>query len=179
MDGRTRPWTVKIGPVSIGIQNLRDLALRPPLVDEHRVHALDDPLLFLGAGHQDHSVGLQALLLATGQLALRAAVLVDQNPPQPVSGGAALAIAKLHEAALPGEDLHRQLAAVFARHHALDGFQEVRADAAVVLELLAAVVDPDAGTGTYVLVVGAFVGILKPAPTADVVDEDGLEVGPA
>ena len=171
------PRPVEIGAVTFGVQDLRDLALGTPLVHEHLVHALDDLLFLLGAGDEDHTVGLKALLLAAGQFALGVSVLVDQHPPQPVSCRAALAITELDEAALPGEDLHRQLAAVLAGHDALHGLQEVRADAAVVLELLAAVVDPDAGTGTYMLVVRAFVGILKPAPAADVVDEDGLEVG--
>ncbi len=78
---------------------------------------------------------------------------------------------------MPGEDLHGQLAAVFASHHPLDGLQKVRADAAVVLELLAAVMDPNAGTGADVLVIGALVGVLKPAPATDVVDEDCPDVG--
>ncbi|WP_414707610.1 PepSY domain-containing protein [Rhodovulum sp.] len=85
---------------------------------------------------------------------------------QPVAGGAAQAIAQ----ALPGEDLHRQPAAIFSRHHAPDGFQQVRADAAVIHELLAAVMDPDAGAGTGMRVLRARVGVLKPAPVADVVD---------
>ena len=59
----------------------------------------------------------------------------------------------------------------------LDGLQKVRADAAFVLELVAAVMGPDAGSGTFMLVIGAFVGILKSAPAADVIDEDCLEVG--
>ena len=55
----------------------------------------------------------------------------------------------------------------------------VELHAAVVLELLGAVVDGDAGALADVLVIGALVGILEAAPAADVVDEDGREVGPA
>ena len=75
------------------------------------------------------------------------------------------------------EDLGRQLAAVLAGHRALDALDDGRDRAAVVLELLRAVVDGDAGALADVLVVGAFVGVLEPAPAADVVDQDRLEVG--
>ena len=47
---------------------------------------------------------------------------------------------------------------------------------AVVLELLGAVGDLNAGAFADVLVVGAFVGILEAAPAADVIDEDDREV---
>lgn len=109
----------------------------------------------------------------------RIAVLVDQHAPKPVAGRAALAIAQFNETTLPGKDLHRQLAAVFAGHHAFDGLQQVGADAAVVLELLAAIVDPDPRTGADMFVICAFVRILKPAPAADVIDKNRLEVGVA
>ena len=177
VDGRARPRAAEIGAVSFGVQGLRDFALWAPLAHEHLVHALDDPLFLLGAGDQNHAVGLKALLLAARQLALRIAMLVDQHAAEPVPGRIALAIAQFDETALPGEDFYGKLAAVFASHHPLDGLQQVRADAAVILELLAAVVDPDPGAGTDVLVTGAFVGVLKPAPPADVIDEDSLEVG--
>ena len=68
------------------------------------------------------------------------------------------------------------LEAVFARHHPLDGFQKVGADAAVVFELLATIVDPDPGTSADMLVVGPFIGILKPTLAADVIDQNGLEI---
>ena len=98
------------------------------------------------------------------------AVFVDQYPAQPISSRTALAVSKLNQAALPGEDLYRKLAAVFTRHHPLDGFQQVGADAAIVFELLAAIVDADPSTGADMLVVGTFICILKPAPAADVID---------
>jgi hypothetical protein len=85
--------------------------------------------------------------------------------------------AQLDQAALPGEHLGRQLPAVFARHRALDALDDGGHGRAVVLELLGAVGDLDSGAAADVLVVGALVGILKPAPAADVVDQDDLEVG--
>lgn len=66
---------------------------------------------------------------------------------------------------------------VLAGHHPLDGLQQGRADAAVILEPLAAAVDPDPCARADMLVIRAPVVILKPAPAADVIDEDWLEVG--
>src|SRR5690606_10278122 len=109
---------------------------------------------------ENDPVGLKALLLAARQLALGIAVLVDQHPAQSVSGRAALAKTEFDQAALARENLHGELATVFTGHDPLDGFQQVRADAAVVLELLSAVVDADSGAGTDMLVIGTLVGIL-------------------
>ena len=132
-----------------------------------------------GPGHQDDPVGLQALLLAARELALRLPLLVDQLPPQAEAGRAALPEAELDQPALPCEDLGRQLAAVLAGHRPLDALDDRGAQAAVVLELLGAVVDRDAGSLADVLVVGALVGVLEAAPAADVVDEDRAEIGAA
>jgi hypothetical protein len=86
---------------------------------------------------------------------------------------------QLDQPALAGEHLGRQLPAVFACHGALDAFDDGRHRRAVVLELLGAVGDLDAGAAADVLVVRALVGILKSPPAADVVDQDDLEVGTA
>jgi len=43
--------------------------------------------------------------------------------------------------------------------------------------LLGAILDGDACSATDVLVVSALIGILEPPPAADVVDENGREVG--
>src|SRR5262249_6606239 len=64
-----------------------------------------------------------------------------------------------------------------ACHGPLDALDDGRGRAAVVLELLGAVVDLDAGALAQVLVVGALVGVLEAAPAADVVDQDGPVVG--
>ena len=58
MDSRPSPRPVEIGAVTFGVQDLRDLALGPPLIHEHPVHALDDQLFLLGAGDQNHAVAL-------------------------------------------------------------------------------------------------------------------------
>ena len=103
--------------------------------------------------------------------------LIDEQAPQAVAGRPALAVAEFDQAALAGENLGRELPAVFAGHRALDALDDGRDRAAVVLELLGAVLDGDAGALADVLVVGALVGILESAPAADVVDEDGREIG--
>src|SRR5690606_38208648 len=101
--------------------------------------------------------------------------LVDEHAPQPVASGSTLAVTLLDQIALALEDLDRQLTAVFPGHRAFQALEHVGLNAAVVLELLVAVVDCDASTLADELVVGAFVGIKKPSPAADVVDEDVFE----
>jgi hypothetical protein len=103
--------------------------------------------------------------------------LIDQDAAQAIAGGAALTIAKFDQAALAGEHLGRQFPAVFASHRPLDAFDDGRDRRAIVLELLGAVGDLDAGAAADVLVVGALVGILEAAPAADVVDQDDLKIG--
>jgi len=53
----------------------------------------------VGPGDQYDTLGLEALLLAAGQFALRVAVLVDLHPAQPVSGSATLTVAQIYQAA--------------------------------------------------------------------------------
>ena len=62
---------------------------------------------------------------------------------------------------------------LWMREHFPDG----SAETAVVLKLLGAIVNREARFTTYEFVIGALVGILEAAPTADVVDENGFEVG--
>ena len=168
-------WTealVHERPKSVAIPSVLSVAAisRP-------IYASNEFDLVRGPGRQHDPVGLQALAIAATALSFHIAALVDQNPPQPVARRAALVKAELDEPALTGKHLDRQLAAVFAGHHALDGLQEIGADAAIVLELLAAIMNANAGAGADMLMVGAFVGILKPAPTADFINQDGGEVG--
>jgi hypothetical protein len=77
---------------------------------------------------------------------------------------------------LPREDLDGELPAVFASHCPLDAFDNGRNWASIVLELLGAVLDTDAGPFADVFVISALVRILEPAPAAHVVDENGREV---
>ena len=85
--------------------------------------------------------------------------------------------AQFDQAALSSKHLGRQLPAVFASHRTFDALDDGGHRRAVVFELLGTVSDLDSGASADVFVVGALVGILKPAPAADVVDQDDLEIG--
>src|ERR1019366_8321788 len=159
------------------IQNRRDLCLVAPLVDEEAVDPTNDVDLLDGARDQGHAIRLDALVLPPRKDALRVTCLIDEHSAKAESGGAALPEADLNQAALTLEDLGGELAAVLARHRALDGLDDGRADGPVVRELLGAVLHRDAGFLARVLVESALIGILEPPPAADVVDQDRREVG--
>lgn len=55
-------------------------------------------------------------MLAPREFTLGGASLVDQLPAQTVAGRTSLSVAMFDQAALPREDLDRELAAVFAGH---------------------------------------------------------------
>ena len=129
-----------------------------------------------GPGTRIDAVRLQALLRANSEFALGLPLFVDELSAQPVARQTALPEAKPNQPALAREHLHGELAAVLAGHRPLHALDDRRAQAAVVLELLRAVVDDDPGLLADELVVGAFVCVLKSAPAAHVVDEDGREV---
>ncbi|KRH79071.1 hypothetical protein FERRO_01320 [Ferrovum sp. JA12] len=80
---------------------------------------------------------------------------------------------------MAGEDLGREFAAVFAGHGALDTLDDGGDGRAIVFKLLGDVGDADALAFADVFVIGRFVRVLKPAPAADVVDQDQVEIGVA
>jgi hypothetical protein len=82
----------------------------------------------------------------------------------------------LDEATLPRKHLGRQLTAILASHSSLNAFDNCRDGASIVLELLRTIVDADAGSFADVLVVSAFISVLKSTPTAHIVDEYCSEV---
>ena len=116
-------------------------------------------------------------MLAAFQLGLGLPRLIEQHTTQSESRHATLAKTQLDQTTLSGENLGRQFPAVLAGHRPLDALDDRRNRRAVVLELLGAVNDLDAGLLAAVLVVGALVGILEPAPPAHVVNKDELEIG--
>lgn len=71
---------------------------------------------------------------------------------------------QLDQAALTREDFCRQFAAIFACHRAFDALDDLRNRAAVVFELLRAMVNRDARALADALVVGALIGILGNDP---------------
>jgi hypothetical protein len=111
------------------------------------------------------------------ELTLGGACLIDELTAQAKSGRATLSITQLDQPALPCKHFGRQLAAVFAGHCPLDPLYDRRNRASIILKLLGAVLHRNADALTEIFVVCALVRILKPAPAADVVDKNGLEVG--
>ena len=79
--GAARPGPPEIGQRAFIVQDGGDLAFGPTFVDEHSVHAPNVLDLVGRAGYQDDAVGLEALLTATRELALRLPLFVDKLPP--------------------------------------------------------------------------------------------------
>ena len=177
IDGGARPLPVQVGAHLHAIQAPGNLRFRQSLLNEPLVDQIDDTSLVVGAGHQDYSIGLKAFVLATSQFALHGSVLVDQDAAESITGRAALAVAEFDQATLAGEHLGRQFPAVLAGHGPLDALDDGGDGRAIVLELLGAIGDLDAGAAADVLVVSTLIGILKTPPATDVVDQDDLEIG--
>ena len=106
-------------------------------------------------------------------------MMVDKHTTQTVSRGTALPVSEPDQMRLSREHFHRQFAAVFPGHRTLDRLYDGRADAAVVLKLLGAVVHGDFGVLAPQFDRGRLVWVLKPPPSAYVVDQDCRVVGPA
>ncbi|MNV80560.1 hypothetical protein D3C71_1741720 [compost metagenome] len=107
MDRTPRPRPVEVRSAALGVEEDSNLPLRPALQHEHPVDTLDKVDLRLGPRRQHHPIGLQALVFASRQQSLGAALFVDQLPAQAKAGRAALPVAQVDEAALAGEDLGR------------------------------------------------------------------------
>jgi len=177
VDSPPAPGSAVLGRDFSTLQERSNFGLQPAFIDEgpiHPVHGLD----FDGfAGDQDHPIGLDALVLPASQRAFVDTFVVHEHTAKSETRGASLAVADFDQAALAGEYLGRQFAAVPAGHRPLDALDDGRNRAAVVLELLSTVLDRNAGPLADVFVVGAFVGVLEAAPAADVVYEDRRELG--
>ena len=147
------------------------------MIDKPLVDQIYSANFVVRAGHQDDAVGLQALVLASGEFALDRTVLVDQCSAQAVASRTTLPESQLDQPALPSEHLGGQLPAVFASHCPFDTFDDGGDRRTVIFELLGAVGNLDAGTAADVLVIGALIGILEAPPATDVVNKDDLKVG--
>jgi hypothetical protein len=88
-----------------------------------------------------------------------------------------LAKAVFDKAALTGKYLDGWLTAVLASHDPFDVFEQDRTDAAVIVKLLAAIVNSYPRPRADVLVISTFIRVLKTSPEADVVDQNCLKVG--
>ena len=79
----------------------------------------------------------------------------------------------------PVNTLADSFPAIFAGHRPFDGLDDIRADGAVFLELLGAVVNRHAGLPADEFIIRALVGILEPAPPTDIIGKDDREIGAA
>src|ERR1019366_10068102 len=178
MHRRPCPWALVFPEDASPIECLRNLPFGLSFAYEQFIDLPNNLNLILGPRNQDDSVRLQALPFSTSQKPFGALVPVDQLTPQAIAGRAALSKPHLDEAALAREHLHRELAAVFRSHGALQSLEHRRRHAAVVLELLCAVVNADPSSLENILIVRALIHVLEPTPTAYVIDEEGSEIRP-
>jgi hypothetical protein len=74
-------------------------------------------------------------------------------------------------------NFYRKLSAVFRCHDSFDVLQDARHHASVIVELLGAVRDLDAGLFTDKFVMRALISVLKASPSANVVDQDLVVIG--
>ena len=115
------------------------------------------------------SPNLQNLLLL--------AIGANELTPQTETRRSSLTIAEFNHTHLPREYLDGKLAAVLSCHCSLECLYQGRVRASIVLELFRTVVDLDVRTFACVLVISAFIGVLKSAPAADVINENDLKSG--
>ena len=170
MNRAAGPRATKIGEDASLIEARGDLPLLLAVLDEGPVDPADDVDLFGRAGNKDDAIRLDALVFAACQLPFTSN-LIHESSAQSEAGRSALPEAEFDQPALTGEHLRGKLAAVFPGHGALDAFDDGGDRAAIVVELLGAILDLDAGPLADELVVSAFVRILEAPPTANIVDK--------
>jgi len=147
------------------------------LFDEHPVNGADDLDFLRRSWNEDDTIRLNAFLFTPQEDQLDYAGLIFQLSPKTIPSGATLPEAELDEAALAEEDLGREFPAVLPRHHPLHAFEHSRDLAAVVFELLCAIMDVDLGSFADVFVVCAFVCVLEAPPATHVVNQNFAEIG--
>jgi len=118
-------------------------------------------------------------VLTTGQRRLAVPGTIQEMAAQSEPRRAALAEAEFDQPALSGKDTDREQAAALTGEGALDAFDDRGNRTAVILEAVNAVLDLDPGLAALVLVEGAFISVLEPPPSADVVDQDQVKIRPA
>ena len=178
VDGAARPGPPQIRADALGVQQRGDLVLAAPLLDEAAIDPADRIHLLGRPRHEDHAVRLKALVLAAGQRCLAVSGTIQEMAAQSEPRRTALAEPKLDQPTLPGKDTDGEQAATLASEGALDALDDRGNRTAVILEAVNAIFNPDAGLAALILVEGALVGVLEASPTADVVDQDQVEIRP-
>ena len=176
MDGGAGPGPVEIGQDPALIQFCGDFAFRTAVLEEPAIDPANGPDLGVRPENQYHPVCLQTLVLTALQLCLHLTAFIKQDPAKTKTRRTALTEAAFDQAALPDEDLVGKFPAVFPGHRALDALDDRGHRPAIIFELLGAILDLLVGATADVFVIGGFICILKPAPPADVIDKDQLEI---
>lgn len=101
------PLTVEVGAHRHAVQSSGDFSFDQSIVNKPAVHLIDDANFIFRPRHQDDAIGLQTLAFTPGQFAFDGVILVNEHSAQPIASGAALAVAKFNQPALPGEHLGR------------------------------------------------------------------------
>ena len=126
MDLVSRPFYVRVGAQTTGIEYPCDAVLCYPAGREQVINLANDPDFLRGAGDEHDAVSVDALVFTAFQNAFRVSLRIDEEPTQPVARGASLAKAQFDQPALAGEDLNRKFTAEFASHGALEALKESR-----------------------------------------------------
>jgi hypothetical protein len=103
-------------------------------------------------------------------------VLIYSNPLKTVAEWATHFEAEPCQPRRACVNLNRKFPAKFRSHYALDVFDNVRDQTAVVVEIFGAIRNFDSRLFADELVMRAFIDILKTSPAADVKDQDMSEV---
>src|ERR1700681_3706877 len=95
--------------------------------------------LFGWSGREHDAVGLQALSVTSPQLSFGVPGFIDQETTQSISSWSTLPKSILDEPALSGKNFDREFPTILASHNTFDAFEQDRAYGAIVIKLLATI----------------------------------------
>jgi hypothetical protein len=95
-----RPWLADVVGDALRVEDGGDLYFRLMLNDEEVVDAVHCSEFVVWPWGEDDALGLEALAFSPGEGGLGLPVLVQEESPQAVTGGAALSAAERDETAL-------------------------------------------------------------------------------
>src|SRR5258706_6236664 len=177
MDRARCPRTPQVGVYAALVQHARELGFGHSLFDEHAIHPKNDPYFFRRSRNQDNAVRLNAFVFSLVEYPFTLAGNITEHTTEPEPWRASLVEPKFDKAALPDENLSRELAAVLPGHCPLHALHNCRNRAAVVFKLFCTIVHRNVCASTYVLVICALVRVLKPSPATHIVHNNRAESG--
>src|SRR3569833_202509 len=146
------------------------------LHNKHQIHPTNNFDFFFRAGDQDHSIGLDALMLTHFKECFLLTGLVDEHSSQAIASRTSLLVSESNQVTCTMKNLGRKFPAVFTCHRPLHDLYNRGSRAAVILKLLGTVMDSDSCLATKILVMSALISILESAPSADIVNEDARKI---